>query len=185
MATVTPASNSLAAYLAEPRTRLVAVALYFLGTDYVWGGDLPDDGVAPPGTRDDGGAGSRRLGLDCSGLIVEVLTRCGLAEPGFDARAADFARVLPAVGFDAQPGDLAFFGGSAVSHVEMVLGGGGFHTIGARGGDRTTASVKEARRRGAKVTCGRWTRRDFLAWGSIEAILTGAVKCTRKGLVRS
>lgn len=91
---------------------LIATALGYLGTPYVWGG-------AAPG------------GFDCSGFTYYVYARMGIRIP----RTADvqFAAGRPVVG-DPLPGDLVFFQtyDYGASHVGIYLGEGRFvNSIGA------------------------------------------------------
>ncbi|GAC1549898.1 MAG: hypothetical protein NVS3B16_23930 [Vulcanimicrobiaceae bacterium] len=85
---------------------LIATALAFVGTPYVWGG-------AAPG------------GFDCSGFTYYTFARLGIRIP----RTADtqFAAGIPVAG-DPLPGDLVFFQtyDYGASHVGIYLGDGRF-----------------------------------------------------------
>ncbi|GAC1307854.1 MAG: hypothetical protein NVSMB21_12350 [Vulcanimicrobiaceae bacterium] len=85
---------------------LLATALGYLGTPYVWGG-------AAPG------------GFDCSGFAYYAFARLGIGIP----RTADaqFAAGRPVAG-DPLPGDLVFFQtyDYGASHVGVYLGNGRF-----------------------------------------------------------
>ena len=77
----------------------VAVAMWFLGSPYLWGGNS-------------------RSGLDCSGLVQAAHLACGIACPGdSDLQRADFGQVLPP-NTATQRGDLLFWKG----HVALVTG---------------------------------------------------------------
>ncbi len=99
---------SFAPYVAElpGASRLIATALSYVGTPYVWGG-------AAPG------------GFDCSGFTYYAFARMGIRIP----RTADvqFAAGRAVVG-DPMPGDLVFFQtyDYGASHVGIYLGGGRF-----------------------------------------------------------
>ncbi len=87
-------------------TTLIATALSYVGTPYVWGG-------AAPG------------GFDCSGFTYYAFARLGIRIP----RTADvqFAAGRPVAG-DPLPGDLVFFQtyDYGASHVGIYLGNGRF-----------------------------------------------------------
>lgn len=110
--------------------------LELVGTPYIWGGKYPASG------------------LDCSGLVTYALHKSG----GPDWRATHNTdklwQQLPEPRFPCA-GDLAFYGGrdADVEHVMVVLPISDVEelVIGACGGDSRTTSLREARRRGAKV----------------------------------
>ena len=75
----------------------VAVAMGFLGTPYLWGGNS-------------------RAGIDCSGLVQAALLACGISCPGdSDQQCASLGENLPQTA-TLQRGDLLFWPG----HVAMV-----------------------------------------------------------------
>ena len=93
-------------------TALVANAMRYVGTPYVWGGQNPG-------------------GFDCSGFIYYLYAQMGIRIP----RTADvqFAYGRPVAG-DPMPGDLVFFQtyDYGASHVGLYLGAGRFvNSIGA------------------------------------------------------
>ena len=118
----------------------IQCVLELMGTPYIWGGKYPASG------------------LDCSGLVTHALHKV----TGRDWRATHNTDKLwtglPEPRFP-RCGDLAFYGGKSetdVEHVMVVLpidGDDGPQelVIGACGGDSRTTSLREARRRGAKV----------------------------------
>lgn len=136
----------------------IEAALELIGTPYRWGGKDPASG------------------LDCSGFITYALWRA----TGIDLRATHNTDRL---WWEWQPakhpraGDVAFFGGSGpadVEHVMMVLPLDGDVTlpelmIGACGGDRTTTTLREAQRRGARVQVkqGAGYRSDFRGYRKV------------------
>jgi peptidoglycan DL-endopeptidase CwlO len=92
-ATVSPASS-----YGSP---VVAVAMSFLGTPYVWGG-------AEPG------------GFDCSGLVMYSFARVGVSLPHSSYAQWNYGVSVP---YDQlQPGDIVFFDG--LGHVGLYIGGG-------------------------------------------------------------
>ena len=118
------------------REHLVNLALKLVGCPYMWGG-------ANPWT-----------GFDCSGFVIWIYQVFGLlpsgdwtAEQLYRGTALPLRKDGPAL----LPGDLAAYGkaGGPVTHVMLFLGNE--LVIGASGGDHTTTSVEQARRRGAQV----------------------------------
>lgn len=97
---------------------LIQYAMSFLGVPYKWGGSTPIDGI------------------DCSGLVQEILASAGLKPPG-DNTAQGLYNVFSHTGsFNVfAPGALSFYGASslAIVHVGFIIdpyrmieaGGGG------------------------------------------------------------
>ncbi len=81
---------------------VVRDALKFLGVPYVWGGATPS-------------------GFDCSGLVLYVYARYGVAFPHFAAYQADMGTPVPES--QLQPADLVFFG-NPIHHVVIYAGDG-------------------------------------------------------------
>ena len=111
--------------------RLISTLLHL---PYIFGGNNPSDG------------------LDCSGLIVELLLSVGTLPPGFDSTAqglfAKFGAFEPG---QVEFGDLVFFGGSdkTITHVGFCLGDG--FMLEAGGGSRKCVSRQDGINANARV----------------------------------
>lgn len=81
---------------------MVSGARLFIGVPYLYGGE-------------------DRGGMDCSGLVYNVLRRLGLNPPRVAAAQARWAVPISADG--ARPGDLVFHGNPA-THVGIYVGNG-------------------------------------------------------------
>jgi len=81
----------------------VAVAMQFLGTPYVWGGESPS-------------------GFDCSGFTMYVWGLVGVSLPHNAAAQYGMGVAVPSNALE--PGDLVFFDG--LNHVGMYVGNGAF-----------------------------------------------------------
>ena len=92
----------------SPAEEVLALALQYLGTPYVWGGNGPHS-------------------FDCSGFMVYILRPFGIT---IHRRSVDQATNGIPVALDAlEPGDLVFFattGTGRITHVGMYMGGGDF-----------------------------------------------------------
>jgi len=84
-------------------TGVVAIAMQYLGTPYVWGGSSPS-------------------GFDCSGLVVYVFAQVGVSLPHYTGDL--WNQGVPVSVDQLQPGDLVFFNG--LGHVGIYIGGGQF-----------------------------------------------------------
>lgn len=119
----------------------------FAGTPYLYGGKNP------------------LTGLDCSGLVVELLMAAGAVPFGFEANAQGIYSLLSGNDhcLDGQLGALAFFGPSvkAIDHVGFCLDEA--RMIEAGGGHADCITIEIAKKESAfvKVRPIRY-RRDFL-----------------------
>ena len=102
------------------------IAMSYLGTFYIWGGDDPS-------------------GFDCSGLVIECLKSVGVLPREGDWTADSLSRMFPRVD-PPQGGDLVFWsdspGSPRVIHVEICIGEG--LAIGASGGGSKVKTIKDA-----------------------------------------
>lgn len=116
---------------------LLAYAKSFLGVPYKFGGN------------------NRLDGLDCSGFIIELMTRQGLWPYGVDASAQgifDFYTKQPSDGtIFPQKGALAFYGKDSdhIVHIAFCLDENTIIEAGA--GDHTTLTLEDAKKRGAVI----------------------------------
>jgi peptidoglycan DL-endopeptidase CwlO len=83
---------------------VVAIALQYLGTPYVWGGSSPS------------------TGFDCSGLVAYVYAQVGVSLPHHAASIWNYGTYVTRD--QLEPGDLVFFNG--LSHMGIYIGGGQF-----------------------------------------------------------
>jgi cell wall-associated NlpC family hydrolase len=84
-------------------SQVVAIAMSYIGTPYVWGG-------AAPG------------GFDCSGLVMYSFAQLGISLPHSSYAMWNYGVPVP---YDQlQPGDIVFFDG--LGHVGLYIGGGEF-----------------------------------------------------------
>lgn len=126
--------------------RLIKYAFQFIGVPYIWGGNSPS------------------IGLDCSGLVQELLASENRDPPGDQTAQAlhdHFTRMgslLPL----PQAGALLFFGKSPtqISHVAMAVNH--MQMIESGGGDSTTTTKEIAARQGAMVRVRPISRRSDL-----------------------
>jgi peptidoglycan DL-endopeptidase CwlO len=81
----------------------VAIAMQYLGTPYVWGGQSPS-------------------GFDCSGFTMYVWAQLGVSLP--HNAAAQYGYGSPVPSNALEPGDLVFFDG--LGHVGIYVGNGAF-----------------------------------------------------------
>ena len=105
----TGAATSQRKYIPPPPdspigSRVVAIAMQYLGVPYRWGG-------ADPST-----------GFDCSGFVMYVYAKVGISLPHYTG--AQWALGVPVSRSDLKPGDVVFFNG--ISHDGIYIGGGQF-----------------------------------------------------------
>lgn len=115
---------------------LFVTAISFLNTPYVWGGNNPLEG------------------LDCSGLVQQILGTVGEDPPGDQTAQGlfdHFSEQGRASWNECRLGSLVFFGKSAskITHVGFCLDA--YRMIEAAGGDSRTRTKKDAEKQGAFV----------------------------------
>ena len=105
--------------------RVIDRAMSQLGMQYAWGGG---NGRGPTiGVRDGGIADAfgdyRRVGFDCSGLMIYAFAGAGVSLPHYSGYQYTSGRQVP-VGA-RQPGDMLFYAhGGAIGHVALYVGNG-------------------------------------------------------------
>lgn len=120
-------------------------ALQWLKTPYIWGGQSPG-------------------GIDCSGLVIEILISAGVLPHGYDNTAAglyeDHKLDWPTL-VHSQPGGLVFYGRFGITHVGLLIDH--YRIIEAGGGGSKIRSVSEAWDARAFVRIRPWNyRTDFV-----------------------
>lgn len=106
---------------------LRAYALSFVGKPYIWGGDDPIRGV------------------DCSGLVQEILASVGMDPPGDQTAQALFNHFEKSASWNKHGlGALVFYGQSVtkITHVAFMVDQ--YRIIEAGGGGSTTTTVQAA-----------------------------------------
>jgi cell wall-associated NlpC family hydrolase len=100
-------------------------AMSQLGVQYAWGGG---NGRGPTLGVHDGGIADifgdyRRVGFDCSGLMIYAFAGVGVALPHYSGYQYTSGRQVPVAA--RQPGDLLFYSeGGAIGHVALYVGNG-------------------------------------------------------------
>jgi cell wall-associated NlpC family hydrolase len=84
---------------------VVGIAMQYLGTPYVWGGESPS-------------------GFDCSGLVAYVYAQVGVSLPHSTYAQWAYQPAASVSRSQLEPGDLVFFYG--LGHVGIYVGGGNF-----------------------------------------------------------
>lgn len=115
---------------------IIAEAMNYLGTRYLWGGTSPN-------------------GFDCSGFMIYLLSPHGI---NLNRRSRDMANNGVFVDrSELLPGDLVFFGsGSHINHVGMYIGGGNFiHSSSYRSGGVRICDLHDAHNTRTFVTARR------------------------------
>ena len=108
----TPVAARTSGPLGSPHPEVIAVAMRYLGVQYVWGGTSPS-------------------GFDCSGLCQYSYAELGISLPRTSREQFKVGSFIPPNRRDLlEPGDLVFFGRDGdpdrVHHVGIYSGGGNF-----------------------------------------------------------
>jgi peptidoglycan DL-endopeptidase RipA len=106
--------------------RVIDRAMAQLGVQYAWGGG---NGRGPTrGIRDGGVADSfgdfRRIGFDCSGLMIYAFAGVGVSLPHYSGYQYTSGDQVPVS--QRRPGDMLFYahGGGVIGHVALYVGNG-------------------------------------------------------------
>ena len=114
-----------------------------LGTQYAWGGG---NGSGPTrGIRDGGVADSfgdyRRIGFDCSGLMIYAFAAAGIPLPHYSGYQYTSGPQVPVS--QRRPGDMLFYSdGNRIVHVTLYLGNGRMVEAPYSGGEVRVAPVR-------------------------------------------
>lgn len=105
--------------------RVIDRAVSQLGVTYAWGGGNASGPTL--GIRDGGVADSfgdyRKVGFDCSGLLIYAFAAVGISLPHYSGYQYDQGRKVPLA--QMQPGDLiAYQTGGRIGHIALYMGGG-------------------------------------------------------------
>lgn len=99
-------------------------ALSRLGVDYAWGGGSetgPTRGIRDGGVAD-GHGDYRKVGFDCSGLMVYAFAGIGVSLPHYSGYQYNAGTHVPVAA--RERGDMLFWGPGGSSHVALYLGDG-------------------------------------------------------------
>ena len=113
------------------------IAMHFVGTPYIWGGDDPI------------------RGFDCLGFVIEVLKSVGILPRNGDWTASGlWDKFNRHIANSPYMGCLVFFRAreqynSPIIHVEYCIDG--VHTIGASGGGSATNNINDAIKQNAYI----------------------------------
>jgi cell wall-associated NlpC family hydrolase len=91
----------------HPAPAVIATARRLLGLPYLWGGSTP-------------------LGIDCSGFVQLAYGLNGVSLLRDAALQYNQPGLAPVAKAGLEPGDLLFFGQTAITHVGLYIGGGEF-----------------------------------------------------------
>ncbi|WP_281032224.1 NlpC/P60 family protein [Nocardia paucivorans] len=119
-------------------------ALSQLGVDYAWGGGSetgPTRGIRDGGVADSHGD-YRKVGFDCSGLMVYAFAGIGVSLPHYSGYQYNAGTRVPAAA--RRRGDMLFWGPGGSAHVALYLGGGTMVEAPESGGVVRVSPVREA-----------------------------------------
>ena len=114
------------------RELALKIAWKFYGLSYIWGGDDPIKGV------------------DCSGLVVEILKSVGVLSRKGDWNANSLYQLFNNKPSEPKAGCLVLWGNNKrMTHIEFCIDG--VHTMGASGGGSANMTREDAIRKNAYV----------------------------------
>lgn len=107
---------------------VIQAAMAKRGTSYAWGGGNasgPTKGIRDGGVADAHGD-YKKVGFDCSGLVVYAYAKVGVSLPRTSSAQFNAGRRIPASKGLAglKPGDLVFYSPGTIHHVGIYIGNG-------------------------------------------------------------
>jgi cell wall-associated NlpC family hydrolase len=107
-------------------SQVIDRALSQIGKPYAWGGgndDGPTKGVHDGGNGGDQNGDFRKIGFDCSGLMIYAFGAAGIPLPHYSGYQYNQGKKIPTS--QIQPGDMLFWAdGGRIHHVALYIGNG-------------------------------------------------------------